>query len=357
MVVRSKYKPLRILFNFLLWIMFTFIFYNVSGFPDEKSLNYVRLINTIVIMTVVYYLNYYILIPNFLSKRKFKLYGLSIIGTLAVIFIVSFYTAKPLGDAFHDLGNESFRENMPPLSSIPRKPFFFNYGIVILSTISFAVSTSIKVTSEWFKNENQLRENENQRLLAELSYLKAQINPHFFFNILNGIYALAIQKSDKTPEVIMKLSVIMRYIIYDANEPVVPLKKELKHIANYIDLQKMRLTDIVNVKYTVTGNSKNIMIEPLLFSVFVENAFKHGIDYSKECEICFNLDINEGELKFMAKNPIVEKKQKPNSSESGIGLENIKKRLELLYPNKHELNITESDQHHKVELKLNTTTI
>ena len=357
MIVRSKYKSLRILLNFLLWIMFTFVFYNVSGFPDEKSLNYVRLINTIVIMTGVYYLNYYVFIPKFLTRRKFKSYALSIIVTLAVIFIVSFYTAKPLGEAFQDLGNPSFRENVASLPPIPRKPFFFNYGIVILSTISFAISTSVKVTSEWFKNENQLRENENQRLLAELSYLKAQINPHFFFNILNGIYALAIQKSDKTPEVIMKLSVIMRYIIYDANEPVVPLKKELKHIANYIDLQKMRLADIVNVKYIVSGNSKNIMIEPLLFSVFVENAFKHGIDYSKECEISFQLDISEGELKFLAINPIVQKTHKTDSSNSGIGLDNIKKRLELLYPNKHELSITESDQHHKVELKLNITKI
>ncbi|WP_163711904.1 sensor histidine kinase [Mangrovibacterium lignilyticum] len=234
-------------------------------------------------------------------------------------------------------------------------PFFVNFGMILLCVVSLAISTSIRVTKEWFKNETQLKEIENKKLLAELSYLKAQINPHFFFNTLNGIYALARRKSDKTPDVIMMLSVVMRYIIYDASAPKVLLKKELTHIANFIDLQKLRLAEMVKIDYQVSGKPKDILIEPLLFTVLVENAFKHGIDYSKRNTIKVHIGIGNDELSFLVSNPVIPNQKKKNrlgGDETGIGLDNIQKRLDLLYPGRHKMNIIEKNSLYIVELKL-----
>ncbi len=354
--IRFRSRSLKILFNFFIWIIFTLVFHYVSGFPDQSD-SYLRLTKTIIILAGVFYLNYYVFIPRFLSQRKFREYAFSIFGTLIVVFIINYFVENFIGPPVREIhpGFEKRLERGDFIPDIPPEPFFVNFGILVLCIISFAVSTSIRGTSEWFKNENQLKEIENQKLMAELSYLKAQINPHLFFNTLNGIYALARQKSDKTADVIMKLSVIMRYIIYDARSPKVLLVKELKHIDNYIDLQKIRLTDTVRIRYEVHGNPLNIMIEPLLFSVFVENAFKHGIDYSKKNTISIILDILDEELKFTVSNPIVQTSGRISlydNEDSGVGLENIKKRLELLYPGKHVLRISEIDQNYIVELTL-----
>jgi LytS/YehU family sensor histidine kinase len=146
----------------------------------------------------------------------------------------------------------------------------------------------------------------------------------------------------------------MRYVIYEANAPKVPLKKEIAHIGNFIDLQKMRLSEIVRIDYKVTGNPKYILIEPLLFTVLVENAFKHGIDYTRKSTIKVHLEINNKELNFYVSNPMVQVRRVKNADidDIGIGLDNIKKRLQLLYPGRHKLAIVEKDSVYAVELKL-----
>lgn len=349
---RTKYNSLIVLFNILIWCLIAFVLHYLTsennGIEDD-----LRLVKTMTIIVVVFYFNYYVLIPYFLSKRKFKYYGLSILALLLVVFAASYYTELP----FDNVRFEHFPAppDFPVNKSHPPKSIAISLGILVLVTVSIAVSTGVRGTKEWFKNENQLKEIENKKLLAELSFLKAQINPHFFFNTLNGIYALARQKSDKTPEVIMMLSVLMRYIIYDAKARRVPLKKELSHISNFIDLQKIRLSEMVKIDYRIKGNPKDIMIEPLLFSVLVENAFKHGIDYSKRNTIKIHLDIEDNMLHFIVSNPVVAPKKKMTKfgdEEEGIGLDNIKKRLELLYPNHHELIIFENQSLYTVELRL-----
>lgn len=346
-------KVLKFLLNFWAWVIFAVAFHYVLIEPGQSS-NYLRLVKTIMLLAGVFYLNYFVLIPKYLSKRNFKLFAISIVTMLALVFLIDFFSEYLIISKY---GNAVVpTQGTEQWANRPGKPLIAYIGIVLLSLISVAVSTSIRVTQEWFKNENSLKEIENKKLIAELSYLKAQINPHFFFNTLNGIYALARQKSDKTPEVIMMLSTIMRYIIYEASSPKVLLKKELKHIENLIDLQKLRLTEMVKVNFEVEGSPKDIYIEPLLFTMLVENAFKHGIDYSKKNTIKVHLKITSGELNLLVSNPIVpvkKKKENEPEAESGIGLGNIRKRLELLYPNRHELVITEKNSVYTVELKLN----
>jgi len=224
--------------------------------------------------------------------------------------------------------------------------------IFVLLFLSIAVSTSIKITGKWYSNEKERKEMENQKLSAELSLLKSQINPHFFFNTLNSIYSLAIQKSSKTPEAIVKLSELMRYIIYEADKNLVPLKKELEYIRNFVELQKLRIMSNVKITYNIEGIYSDIMIEPLLFLPFIENAFKHGLDYTKDCEIKIKFAITQNRLVFTVENPLVQQSKMQSSESSGKGLANTKKRLQLLYADNHELKVNQIDDLFIVELSL-----
>ena len=348
-----KNNYFRILLHLFLCVVFVLVFpwllFYLNDFFDIK-----HMILTAVILVSIFYLNYYLLIPRFLSNRKFKEYAGTVIVVLTIVYCLSTLN-QPKPPEFK-------KESRPPLTQEnsmafdgvkpARKHRFFDFGILILSTISIAVSTSIYGTKEWFVNENQLKEIENQKLSAELSFLKAQINPHFFFNTLNGIYALARKKSDQTPEIILKLSELMRYIIYEADTVKVLLSREVAHIENYIELQRIRLNDMFNVSFNVKGNAGLKQIEPLLFSVFLENAFKHGIDYTQPGEILINLEIRDDELIFFIQNPIAKRVPKSTNGNNGVGLKNIKKRLNLVYPRRHELTITTNENKYTVELKL-----
>jgi sensor histidine kinase YesM len=194
-----------------------------------------------------------------------------------------------------------------------------------------ALGTSIKVTEGWYINEKQKKEMENQKLGAELSRLKSQINPHFFFNTLNSIYSLAIVKSDRTPEAVIKLSELMRYIIYDTERKEVPLSKEVEYIANYIELQRLRLPEEVKVKLKTDLGKGDAVIEPLLLLPFVENAFKHGVDVEKGGRIIIDIKLSGNELTLHVENPLVNDEVNIKDKHRGIGVTNTLKRLELIY--------------------------
>ena len=352
----SYYNFLKILLHVFMWVVFVLFIPWIFNYLNEFS-DYGQMIITSLLLVGIFYLNYYLLIPRLLSQKKFKEYAGAIVMVLLVAYVISYFN-KPEPPNFHDKMQPPPGMNFEdfPNHELPKRPFFFNFGILILSTISLAMSTSIRGTREWFSNEKRLKEIENQKLTAELSYLKAQINPHFFFNTLNGIYALARHKSDQTPEVILKLSDLMRYIIYETNTPKVLLSRELAHIQNYIDLQKIRLNEMVKVNYEVSGNPGILQIEPLLFSVFLENAFKHGIDYRGPSAIDIKLSIDDRGLTFVVKNPIPNSKRDEKDGHSGVGLKNIKQRLDLIYGNRHKLKIYELDNQHIVDLYLDLYT-
>jgi LytS/YehU family sensor histidine kinase len=217
-----------------------------------------------------------------------------------------------------------------------------------------AVGTSIRVTEGWFINEKQKKEMENQKLGAELSLLKSQINPHFFFNTLNSIYSLAIIKSDRTPEAVLKLSELMRYIIYDTERKRVHLSREVEYIANYIELQRLRLPEEVSVVFTPDLGNRDAFIEPLLLLPFVENAFKHGVDVEKGGAITVTIKLSDTELFLQVVNPLVENGGGLRDR-TGIGMENTLKRLSLLYKDSFTFSAgpVESDFVVKLILKLN----
>ncbi len=225
-------------------------------------------------------------------------------------------------------------------------------GAVFLSLMILAVSTSIKVTGDWYKMDRKRKEIENEKLTTELNLLKSQINPHFFFNTLNNIYSLAIRKSENTPEAIVKLSQLMRYIIYDTDKDKVPLDKEIDYLRNYIELEKLRLQQNVRVQFEIEGNISDKLIEPLLLLPFVENAFKHGVHQTKPCCIIIRIILNRG-LTLYVENPVQVYEDNKHSSNQGFGWQNAEKRLQLLYGKNYKLETDINNDVFKVVLTLN----
>jgi LytS/YehU family sensor histidine kinase len=208
----------------------------------------------------------------------------------------------------------------------------------------------LKFSADWFANERIQRNLETQKKDMELQFLKSQLNPHFLFNSLNNIYSLAYQKSEKTPDAILKLSEIMRYMIYESNDSWVDLDKEIDYVKSFVELQKLRFKDGATVKITVEGEIDGQQIVPLLLISFVENAFKHGVANDPKDPIKINVVVDQKTLRFSVSN----KKNTANKdSMGGVGLNNVERRLQLLYPDQYQLTIENSATHYTTYLKLN----
>lgn len=198
------------------------------------------------------------------------------------------------------------------------------------------------------------RQTEKEKLNAELSYLKAQINPHFLFNILNTIYSFAIEKSDQTGTAVIKLSQMMRYVISDAGDHLVPLSREIDYLSNYVELQKMRFGDSVPLSFTVSGKVAGQLIAPLILISFVENAFKHGVNAAENTDIRITVNVDEKQLYFTTFNNKVTVNDMQDTA-GGLGIENTRKRLQLLYPGRHTLKIRDEKDYFEVSLSLQLT--
>jgi two-component system LytT family sensor kinase len=302
------------------------------------------------IVIVCFYVNYLWLIPKYLSKRRFGTYFLFILFMLVFTYSANEIYVRHI----HNMENagRSSEERKENEQSKNKRPRFRGYNSALFCFAVLALGTSIRVTENWYENEKQRKEMENQKLGAELSLLKSQINPHFFFNTLNSIYALAIIKSDKTPEAVIKLSEIMRYIIYDTERKLVPLSKEVEYIANYIELQRLRLSKQIKVIFTTQIGKEESVIEPLLLLPFVENAFKHGIDIEKGGQILISIIQTENMLHLHVENPFIENNTLTQNGSSGLGMNNTIKRLKLLYQDNFTLTSGPVDKMYIIDLEL-----
>lgn len=304
---------------------------------------------------VFFYLNTAVLIPKLFKKRRWFLYSCSILAC----FLVFMFVPKPLANAIvapesADTFYKSRNLPKPPDAdrqfaqrrNITHYPSSY-FGFVLVFLVGLVV-TSIQ---EWSKNEELKKEMEREKLNTELSLLKSQINPHFFFNTLNNIYSLAIRKSDETPSTILKLSAIMRYVLTETDKDQVPLANEIEFLRNYINLQSVRLTDQVKVNVDIEAADRDRLVAPLLFIAFVENAFKYGVSTVAPSLINISLKTTGNKLLFFVQNDITHGGQ-GRTVNTGIGIANVKRRLELLYPAKHVLAITENNDIYTVNLEL-----
>ncbi len=228
----------------------------------------------------------------------------------------------------------------------------FSVSMTVITLFIVIFVALLKFVEDWFELESQKKELENERLMAELRFLKAQINPHFLFNTLNNLYYLAFTQSPNTTEVIAKLSQMMRYMIYDSNHTRVPLTKEIEYMENYISLETLRLNNDIPIQFEIQGERNGIMIVPLIFITFLENAFKHGVSNNAPYSyVKISLVLDAKSIVYRVENSKIPRNTQ-HEEKSGIGLQNVKRRLELSYPNQHDLLILDDEETYTVTLTL-----
>ena len=291
---------------------------------------------------VITYINLLYLIPNFLSgKKKEWLFIGSLLLVCAVVTPLKVITLYFLHSNFPQIQTELIKNQL-----------WYFLGLVYIA----GFSTIYSIISEWKEQEKQRAELQNQTVASELRFLKTQINPHFLFNTLNSLYALSMKKSDDAPEVVLRLSEMMRYMLYECNEPQVPLAKEVSYIENYLSLEKLRLPESIDLQFRVSGDITNLQIAPLLFIPLIENSFKHGVaNQIGKGFVHIELISDDKELRFYVENSFAKKGYSPEREQQkngGIGLSNVQRRLDLLYPGKNTLKIEDVADTFKVCLSI-----
>ncbi len=296
----------------------------------------------------LFYLNTELLIPDLYVKKHYFYYF-----TIIALLLVAIFFLKPFDHLLND-ARPHFDRPPPDEDSFGPGPRHGGTRIDIVSIILFlmvwAVSTALLIIARWRETERRAARAETDKAQAELSFLKAQINPHFLFNTLNNIYALAISSSEKTADSIMKLSNIMRYVTDEVGLDFVPLRDELNFVKDYIDLQHMRLSSKVSVNYSVTGELENKNIAPLILMAFIENVFKYGISNHEESEIIIQINATRDAIEFYCRNKLFASERR--AERTGIGITNSRKRLVHLYGGKYLLNISSEGGFFSVQLTI-----
>lgn len=325
-IVRRKY--FQVLLHVLIWL--TWFVAPLLFLPSDfqrSTLMVVRMWIPMVMFAILFYVNYFVLIDKLLFYRKFWAY----FGINLLIIVVFMF--------FSELTKDLFRDNMlPPVKGMEGRPkppqfvFYITHSFSFLFVIS--ISIAIRTTGRWLKTENERKVLENENLRSELSNLRMQLNPHFFFNTLNNIYSLIQISPVKAQDAVHGLGKLMRYHLYDTDAERVPIGGEIDFLKSYISLMALRLG--ANVTLTTKFDIANPQqpIAPLLLIPIVENAFKHGVHPTDSCTISFTLSESNGLLRFCAENS-----NHPQSDQkSGIGIENLRKRLDLIYPQRHQFS-------------------
>lgn len=307
---------------------------NISPFSKADGTLFYPIIFGTIINISLFYFNAFFLIPFYIHKKKI------------LKFIILFLTTFLLVSLFETLVDYFFFMNY---YSTEHEPFIAQYitnGFINLGVLIFSLGYGL--TKNWFKNEKVNQKLKEEKLSTELDFLKAQLNPHFLFNVLNMAYSSATSYGDeRTADMIEKLASLMRYMLYESNVTYIELSKEVDYITNYIELQKKRLSDELPVKinFKIDGDINKGKIAPLLLIPFIENAFKYGIKLGVKSEININLKVNESDFEFIVNNSLINISSSNSDKNSGLGLKNVKKRLEILYPYKHKLDITKNNQY------------
>lgn len=326
----------RIFQHILFWCLSFLILINILKVSAEiKQIDfiYTAIFHVPVLLTV--YLNLRFLFPLLLEKRKYFLYVIS------VFFLIS------AGAGFYIILFDNWIDYIFPSYYFIAYYGFFDISLYLL--IFIFLTSLFRLARGWFR----LQEIEKEKTIAELKALKSQINPHFLFNSLNSIYSLARKNSSQVPEKVIQLSDLMRHIIYDSDVEFILLTSEIEMIKNYIELQNLRTPEKEKIVLEVTGETENKKIAPLIFLPFVENSFKHGLKSGAEKPfVKIKITVTADNLVFEIENSKSDLIEKQDNQNKGIGIENVKKRLGLIYPGKHFLAISENQNTFNVTLQI-----
>lgn len=287
------------------------------------------------LLVSLFYFNALYLVPKYLLTNRIWVFIVWMAALVTLILLLG-----KLAD--HQLEVRRHMESAMPRHRGGPRPRHVIDGILLLTTLLVAgVSTSLAVIQRWQADARLRDAVEKQNISSELALLKAQINPHFFFNTLNNIYALSFTHVEQSREATLTLSRMMRYLLYETQHDTAPLSREFAFIDDYIELMKLRVRSTDNVVYTRDEPVRDHPIAPMLLLPFVENAFKHGIDASQRSEIRIHAGLNDNALHLHVENHIFPVQNAAGQENGGIGLNNTRRRLDLLYPGKHTLEINE----------------
>ncbi|MEI7660709.1 MAG: histidine kinase [Bacteroidota bacterium] len=321
-------------------VLFTVVLIYTRGDFNFYSISFhlaANILMTIGFLAISVYINLLWLIPAFFNKRKFFLFFLLEVANILLFILLNYFVTY-----FFEGG---------------KHPNFLTEFIAefILILLFLIVSTLLKVMRDSITLQDvelRMKEVQKQKVESELRALKAQVNPHFFFNTLNSLYSLSLDKSDMAPELILKLSDLMRYVIYESNDDLVAVGKQLEFLQSYVYLERLRAGENLQVEFEIKGRNLDIKADPLLYIAFIENAFKHGAKAKSDnpyIHISFDLE-HEDRVGFFIENRVDPFHEKRSSG--GFGLANVTKRLELLYPGKYEMKINETPAVYRVELTI-----
>ncbi len=336
----------QILLHTVFWcgvLLFYTYFFGVDSSDFNYVLSFSLFLMPITIATT--YVSIYKLIPGYLITKRYFLFVLYTIYTLVIssyLIVISVFFGLVYLSKFE-------YSNMAPVSRNIVFVAVSVYLVVILVSAFKLLQLNLKHTEETKRLEHKILKTQLKLKEQELNYLKMQIHPHFLFNTLNTIYGFAIKKADETPEMILKLSNLLDYLLYQADKPFVSLQEEVNHIHDYIALEKMRFHETLDISFSSHNISEDLKIAPMLLLPFVENSFKHGSIKNGQLKVRIDIGCENKTICFYIENT----HSSSNSSQKGIGLENIKKRLDLLYCNQYTLNIEDEYELFKVSLTLN----
>ena len=315
------------------------------GRPLHGGQDYSRFIPVIISFGAVFYVNYFVLVRRFLSTRKigrFVLWNVVLIAGVSVLIRLFFRIMMP----------------MPPEGVLPPRPLIDTISFTVRNTVIYIVIAGIAVaiwmTAQWYRNESRRKEMEKSQAEAELANLKNQVNPHFLFNTLNNIYSLIEIDPALAQEAVHDLSGMLRYVLYESQTPTVPLAKECAFIQEYVKLMSARLSSNVKLELSLPESPTQRQIAPLLFIPLVENAFKHGVDAEKPSFIRITLSEKDDYVTFLVENSCFPKGESDHSG-SGIGIANLNRRLEMLYPGRYSFEHGKVQSTYRSQLRINTS--
>ena len=336
-------KILHILF----WcVYFSFFFYQISSSPRSREADpeflelFTNALSHTVFLMIVAYINYFIILPRYLIHKNGLQYTVEFVIVACLVVFVYIHAKRWMVDGYSGQAAFYYSTRYPIIS--------FVTSVLVSAFVAF-----LRFFTEWGELEEQREQLKSEKLSAELKFLKNQINPHFLFNTLNNLYSLAYSHSPQTTEIISRLSQMMRYMVYDSNHDLVPLEKEIEYIKNYITLEKLRLNNDIPIDFEVQGDPGNKKIVPLLLIPFMENAFKHGVSNNNPNSwVKAILHCSTNEIILEVSNSKTGKNGSAASSTSGVGLENVKKRLDLRYDDKYSLQVSDLESRYTATLDL-----
>lgn len=338
--INSIFKQ-RLMQHILFWFVAIVFFCFVFGGPFSVGQTIINALGFLPGHLIFVYAIMYLLLPKFILKGKiYAAIPIFIAILLASLFYMRFADIYLL----HYYGYHAGW-----IHNIPRSIFaLFSVGWI---------AVSIKLVKYWWQEKEIQQKLEKEKLTAELNLLKSQLHPHFLFNTLNNLYSLTLEKSVEAPQALLKLASLLRHVLYECNEPNVLLEKEISLLKDYIELEQLRYGDRIDVSMSFTGEIENKKIAPLLLLPFIENCFKHGTSEQLEtCWISLDLRVEKDILSFKLINSKNQLMVTPVIKQ-GLGLENVQKRLSLLYPGKHRLKITPDEETFMVSLVIELSTL